>query len=227
MGELGRQYQLKSLIPVADRLILDWALSSLPDSFFTSENIQLGFILRSDLPGSLALRDWIMGRVPSAQFHWLSAPTRGPLESVELVLPKLESDSPLLVMDGDLLVQAPDFFSHVERKKTGALLSFPSDRPQYSYVMCDDQRRALRVAEKRVISERALAGTYFFSKVQHLQVAASQILQEGGHEEYFLSHAVDRLIKEGESFEVFDLEKHVSFGTFDEALAAPLGGALL
>ena len=58
----------------------------------------------------------------------------------------------------------------------GIALVFPSDNPVYSYLRTDADGRVVEAAEKRVISQHASAGTYFFVNLATYLVALAHSL---------------------------------------------------
>jgi len=227
MGELSQKYKLKALIPLNNKILLDWAISSFPIEFFPASNvfnaykkIQWHFILRSDVDGFPQLQTWIQEKINGSHVHTISETTRGPLETVGKIIHKIPKEDAVLVMDGDLHVQANSFFEHILHQNTSALLSFPSTSPHFSYVDKDANGMALEVAEKKVISPWALAGVYFFSRAVYLQKACMAFLNNTSVEEKYLSQAVQFLIEEGILFKVFMAKMHLPLGTQEEYLKA-------
>jgi hypothetical protein len=59
----------------------------------------------------------------------------------------------------------------------GLLLTFQSDNPAYSYAELDETGHVVRTAEKRVISEHASAGVYFFRDASTLLRAIAHSIE--------------------------------------------------
>jgi hypothetical protein len=66
----------------------------------------------------------------------------------------------------------------VSQVNGGALVSFDSDLPKYSYAEIDENGIVKCTAEKEVISNHALCGAYFFSSSAGFLTAAHRLLNE-------------------------------------------------
>lgn len=64
----------------------------------------------------------------------------------------------------------------MEEANGGALVSFESNEPRYSYAALGEDGFVTRTAEKEVISNHALCGAYFFSTGRRFKQIAHHIL---------------------------------------------------
>jgi hypothetical protein len=124
------------------------------------------FVLR-DTPASQAfaqgpLHDWY----PEAGIVSIGRYTRGAaLSALAGVALMEDQDEPICVDLADIEYRtALDPLACFARapRPGGIVLTFPSDNPAYSYLRTDDAGRVVEAVEKRVISNAASAGTYFF-----------------------------------------------------------------
>ena len=95
----------------------------------------------------------------------------------------------------------------------GVLWTFRSDSPNYSFVEADEHGFALRTAEKRVISDRAIAGIYCFESIKTAKKIYSEYKQNLNSGEFYISQLFDLLIRNGGKVAVGELEEHIAFGT--------------
>lgn len=100
----------------------------------------------------------------------------------------------------------------------GALVSFESDLPKYSYAETDDKGNVIRTAEKEVISNHALCGAYFFSSGKRFKQIAHQLLNEPEFKkpEYYVSLLYNYLLEAGEKVQLATMEEYYSYGTPEE-----------
>ena len=100
----------------------------------------------------------------------------------------------------------------------GALVSFRSNNPRYSYALTNTFGIVVKTAEKEVISENALAGAYFFSKAESFLSAAEQLLTKTDidKQEYYVSLLFNTLIENGEIVKLSNTDEYYSFGTPEE-----------
>ena len=102
----------------------------------------------------------------------------------------------------------------------GALVSFESDNPRYSYALIDEEGRVVRTAEKEPISTHALCGAYFFGSGKDFKRIAHQLLYDGTHgkAELYVSLLYNYLLAEGKVVRLASMEEYYSYGTPEELL---------
>ena len=100
----------------------------------------------------------------------------------------------------------------------GALVSFESCNPKYSYAEVDENNRVICTAEKKVISNHALCGAYFFSVASGFLKAAHRLLNDTAftEPEYYVSLLYNDLLKNDETVLLCNMEKYYSYGTPEE-----------
>ncbi len=120
--------------------------------------------------------------------------------------------------DGNSVItpeSAADAAAGVTPDKTwdGALLTFESDLPKFSYVEADENGLAVRTREKEVISSHAVCGAYFFRSRGIFEEYAARYLKTCGYSEYFMSGVYNEMIKDGRRIGILPTDSHTSFGT--------------
>jgi len=152
--------------------------------------------------------------------------TRGAVETCMLANEFIEMDDGILVLDCDLEFKSIQFerllmeslSKPIDQINGGALVSFHSVNPRYSFAKADDSGIVVKTAEKEVISENALAGAYFFSKAESFLSAARSLLakEKIDKPEYYVSLLYNTLIKNGETIRLANTDQYHSFGTPEE-----------
>ena len=102
----------------------------------------------------------------------------------------------------------------------GALLTFRSDEPKFSYVRFGEGGAVTGTVEKQVVSDHAICGAYYFRSAAVFLAAAERYLTKSRYEEFFVSGVYDELLAAGGSVGCFDTDLHISFGTPAEYHAA-------
>lgn len=150
--------------------------------------------------------------------------TRGALETVSYAISKLVDDLPVVCLDSDLKFTCDEMLSFKELNEfTGALFTFESNRPCYSYVKSQNGM-AVEIAEKIVISNQAICGAYLVSSgktfkkyTQEVLLDTQAHLQKG---ELYLSSLFKKMINENKKIKVFSCDDHISMGTSSEIVEA-------
>ena len=184
------------------------ALSSVKDSFDLSEV------------------NGIIHELPFANIITLPKLTRGAVETCLSALPFLiEDNDAILIMDCDLEWHCYNYTKSIKHllgddcsTVGGMLLSFNSDNPRYSYALTDGNV-VKETAEKKVISNNALVGAYFFNTTEDFLFAADKLMSENklsDVKEYYVSLLYNYLIKDGRTVILHKVDSLYSFGTPEE-----------
>lgn len=95
----------------------------------------------------------------------LSAPTQGAACTVLTAVDFINSDEELIIANGDQIIDSDinKFIAFARKSKTdGVILTFTSQHPRWSYARVDKKGQVLETAEKKVISNHATVGIYYF-----------------------------------------------------------------
>ena len=148
----------------------------------------------------------------------LESRTKGPAETLFLTKDFIHLDKPLLSLDCDLFFQSPAYFESIQstdtKKDSGYLCYFQSTAPKYSYIAMDEAATVCEIAEKKVISNNAVIGSYFFSSAEAIMDSIEKLSLSKG--ELFLSLAIQDMIMRGQTFKAFPSVDYLSFGTPEE-----------
>lgn len=213
----------KPLIPCKEKTLFERALMSLDD---IACNKKHSFIVRQVHIVEHDIEMKIKSIIPGANVFSVKQTTRGAVETCMLAKDTVDSDDAIVIMDCDLEFYSKsynEYISAILQKLTnevdgGALVSFDSSDPRYSFALADTSNRVIRTAEKEVISNHALAGAYFFSKASSFLNASERLLQKAnfGSAEFYVSLLYNDLIANGEYVFLAKTDKYYSYGTPEE-----------
>lgn len=212
----------KPLIEVDAMPMFQKALQSLSDITATKT---FYFVIRQEHVETQQLDRLIRQALPTANVIVIPEMTRGAVETAYAAKDHLLQDDALLIMDCDLWFQSSSYNTMVEQsligKNTvaGGLLTFPANNPRYSYAKFGSDMLVTETAEKRVISEHAITGAYFFATAAGFVTAAEKLLERSLSEkmpEYYLSLLYNILIDEGKQIQATIVDEYASFGTPEE-----------
>jgi len=211
----------KPLIPVDGMPMFLKALSSLEGwGLETSQTL----ILRRQHETEFQLATLIQRHLPSCQVVIIEEMTRGAVETCLRAEHLMKGDRGVLVMDCDLWFHSTRYRDLVRAALTdaeplaGGLLTFSSQEPRYSYALCEGER-VVRTAEKKVISDSAIVGAYFFGTERLFLHAAKKLMERNisaDMREYYLSLLYNLLLEEGGVVKAARVEGYASFGTPEE-----------
>ena len=188
--------------------------------------MKYSFIVRQEHIDNQHIDRMIQDILPEARIFSVLKTTRGAVETCLVAEAAIEDDDAVVVMDCDLEFRSVGYNQLVSKALSlpadeadgGALVSFESDNPRYSYALVDDSGRVLRTAEKEPISNHALCGAYFFGSGKDFKRIAHQLLDDGTHgkAEFYVSLLYNYLLAEGKIVRLATMEEYYSYGTPEE-----------
>ena len=147
--------------------------------------------------------------------------TRGSVCSCLLAKQHIDNDLPLIIHTLDIeFFPTLDPSTLLQQNVDGSLLTFKSNSSNYSYVKLGEDNLVKKTAEKKVISDKACVGIYYFSKGSDFcnyaeKMIENEITTKG---EFYISPLYNLLIEDGMRINSIDVEKIHIFGTPKEFL---------
>lgn len=213
----------KPLIELNGQPLFKHAISSVTD-----KDIQMkySFIVRQEHIDKYQIDKGIRSFLPEANLFSVVKTTRGAVETCLIAENAIADDDAVIVMDCDLEFRSKKFMEiikqilnkPIEEATGGALVSFESNEPRYSYAALGEDGFVARTAEKEVISNHALCGAYFFASGRRFKQIAHLLLAEPAFTkpEYYVSLLFNHLLKDGEKVWLAPMEEYYSYGTPEE-----------
>lgn len=189
-------------------------------------DMKYSFIVRQEHIDKYGIDAGIKSFLPEANVFSVLKTTRGAVETCLIAEPVIADDDAVIVMDCDLEFRSVKFLEIIkeilslamDEAQGGALVSFESDQPKYSYAELGEDGFVKRTAEKEVISNHALCGAYFFSTGKRFKQIAHQLLDEPEFKkpEFYVSLLYNYLLADGEKVHLVPMEEYYSYGTPEE-----------
>lgn len=205
------QYLPKPLIDVNGKPMIVRAIESL------DIDGQYFFIIRQNEYTQI-VKD-IIGKVVSKPvFVEITKTTEGPACSVLLFKDLINNESELITANCDQIMEwNSKLFFHNIRLYDGAVVTYYSDTDKNSYVKLDSKGRAVRFAEKEVISNISLNGIHywkqgkFFVDSAEAMIAADDRAPNG---EFYIAPTYNYMIKKGMDVGIYHIpnEQHHAVG---------------
>lgn len=210
----------KPLIMVDNKPLFMHAIDSIKIDDVT---IKYSFIVRQEHIDKYNIDDQIKKHFPEANIFTVQQTTRGAVETCLIAASAIDDADGIIIMDCDLEFRSKQFIDIIttaleKNHIGGALVSFNSNLPKYSYAEVDDDGYVVRTAEKEVISNHALCGAYFFSTGKLFKHVANILLLEANFNkpEYYVSLLYNYVLKMGKKVQLASLDDYYSYGTPDE-----------
>ncbi len=207
----------KPLIELQGRPFFYWAAQSVL-KFVPVKDIT--FVVLQEHIDRFGIDSAILQWFPAARIrvipHVLNGAVLTCLEGVKVI----EDGGPILFNDCDHAFMAPRFeqfcLDGCPDDVDGALLTFISDSPNFSYVRFAEDGRVCGTVEKEVVSSEAICGAYYFRNRELFETAAAEYLEHCSYKEFFMSGVYNELADRGCRIVTFPIDEHISFGTPEE-----------
>jgi len=147
--------------------------------------------------------------------------TKGAVDTL-LRCPDLRSEEPVLVANCDQWIKPgviDEFLGWIEASQPGywsqldpyaaSLLTFNSTNPHHSYVRLDGHH-VTEIAEKRVISDDAVVGVYWFRSGDLLADYAEKAMASGDtlNGEHYISSIIAGMVADGLTVTTYEVDVH-------------------
>lgn len=132
---------------------------------------------------------------------------------------KIDKHSDILFADSDNIFNSNDienFINYVRKNELdGALLTFSSNEPCFSYAQIDKNGYLIKTKEKEVISNHAISGVYYFRDLEQFKDAVIDLVVESdlSKGEFYMSNVYNHLMKQTKKIGVYDIEHFDCVGT--------------
>ena len=138
--------------------------------------------------------------------------TQGAACTVLTAINFINNDDELLIANADQIVdQSVDKFIQFSRrsKMDGTIMTFLSSHPKWSYVRVDSSGNILEVAEKKVISNNATVGIYYFKAGKDFVRLAQKMIEKDikTNNEFYICPVFNELVLEGKKAKNFPIDK--------------------
>ena len=146
----------------------------------------------------------------------------GPVMTCLAGLKNIQDDQPILFNDCDHMFACGSFAEDINAATwdyDGALLTFESEQPQFSYIQYENNK-VVGTVEKKVVSNHAICGAYVVRNAQLFREMATEYLQNCNYSEFFVSGIYNVMCQKKLNVQNYTVDFHVPFGTPVEYAAA-------
>jgi len=222
IGGLGSRFTSQGILTPKPLISIDGRPLFLRaiDSFRNSDlDLNIILVVREDGDLNFQLGDRLSKLSRDAKIITFTGLTRGAVETALKSKPFLSRSEPVVIVDCDFSFRSLPFLREVtEGSSDGVLLSFHSRDPRYSYAIVDQHNFVTATAEKKVVSNHALMGAYFFRRAGMFIDAAEELLEmplDVLKPELYMSMIYNLLIADGFTVRL-TVGEFFSFGTPEE-----------
>ena len=222
MGGAGSRFfkdgymQPKPLIGINGKPFLYWATMSVKKYV---DIASLTFVVLQQHIDEFGIDKVIKDYFPEAEIISLPEILPGPVFTSLEGVKNITDDAPVMFNDCDHMFKCDEInkiLNECAFDTDGALLTFLSDEPQFSYVRYDKDQNIIGTVEKQVVSNHAICGAYMFKSAQIFKDAADVYVKNCPYNECFMSGLYNVMCENGMTIKDYLLDFHVEFGTPEE-----------
>lgn len=207
----------KPLIELQGKPFFYWATQSIA-KFVGVEDII--FVVLQEHIDRFEIRKKIHCYYPDAKIQVIPQMLNGAVLTCCEGIKTIHDDHPILFNDCDHAFICKKFYSFAENaifeQPDGALLTFNSHNPNFSYVRFGKHGEVIGTIEKSVASNEAICGAYYFRNKDIFMTAVNSYLTRCAYKEFFLSGVYNMMAEHQKTLVTFPVDEHISFGTPDE-----------
>ena len=181
-------------------------------------NANFTFIVQAAMSKKYNLPAALQQIAPNCRVVETDGLTQGAAETVLLAASFIDNDRPLLLANSDQLVRwdsGTTIYKWRNSEIDGAILTFPSVHPKWSYAAVNDSGFVERVAEKKPISDNATVGIYFWQRGHDFVRFAKQMMAKDirTNGEFYVCPVFNELISAGGRVVTEKVEDMFGLGT--------------
>tara|TARA_B100000989_G_scaffold115404_1_gene84850 strand:- start:2051 stop:3424 length:1374 start_codon:yes stop_codon:yes gene_type:complete len=130
----------------------------------------------------------------------------------------INNANPLIIANSDQFIRwnsSNVMYNLTSKKYDGAILTFRSIHPKWSYVKSDNDNIISKVAEKKVISNRATVGVYYWKKGSDYVKYANQMINQNirVNNEFYVCPVYNEALKDKKKVKAVDVDEMIGLGT--------------
>lgn len=162
---------------------------------------------------------YLLGLIsPNYEIVIVDSLTEGAACTTLLARDLIDSDDPLIIANSDQFVEwdSNEFmYSMVSDHIDAGILTFEATHPKWSYVKLNEYKLVTEVAEKKVISNKATVGIYYWKKGSDYVKYADQMIAKNirTNGEFYVCPVFNEAILDGKKVKTFDIKKMWGLGT--------------
>jgi NDP-sugar pyrophosphorylase family protein len=147
----------------------------------------------------------------------IAGPTEGAACSVICAIEHINNENDLLIANADqyLDLDINEFINSArEGEKDGLIMTFNASHPKWSYARVDNVNRVIETAEKKVISDKATVGLYYFRRGADFVKAAQGMFMKNirYNNEFYVCPVFNEMILEDKNIYIYHIDANKMHG---------------
>ena len=221
MGGAGSRFKKmsillpKPLIEIKNKPFFYWSTISILNYIDVED---LTFIVLKEHIYNFKIDNIILNYFPNARIKIIDKVLPGPVYTCMKGIENINDDKTIIFNDCDHMFKSTKLNEDINKdvfNADGALLTFRSNLPQFSYVKFEN-KKITGTVEKNVVSSHAICGAYVFRNKKIFQEMANEYINFCPYSECFMSGIYNVMCNHNLKIVDYLLDYHVEFGTPEE-----------
>jgi beta-phosphoglucomutase-like phosphatase (HAD superfamily)/dTDP-glucose pyrophosphorylase len=176
------------------------------------------FIVQKEHYEKYNLQSLLRAIKPGCKIVQVDGMTEGAACTTLLAKDLIDNNSPLIMANSDQFIEWNSnevMYAFNADQIDGGILTFKATHPKWSYAKLDDNGFVFEVAEKRVISDNATVGVYFWKQGSDYVKYAEQMIAKNirVNNEFYVCPVFNEAIADGKKIRVKEISKMWGIGT--------------
>lgn len=202
----------KPLIEIAGKPFFYWAVKSV---LYSIEPMDITFVVLQQHIDEYHIDAKIKEFFPNAIIKAIPTILPGPVFTAKAGIDVYTDDYPIIINDCDHMFICERLSEQLKEVNNvdGALLTFESQEPQFSYMMYDELGKVKGTIEKVVASKHAICGAYYFRNKEIFESVMEEYIKKCPYKECFISGMYNIMCEKNMVIKDYLLDEHLEFGT--------------
>jgi HAD superfamily hydrolase (TIGR01509 family) len=202
----------KPLIEIYGKPMIQWVIESL------KINAKFIFIIQSEHQRKFNIKSLLKYLYPNSKIIETDGLTEGAACTSLLAKEFIDNNQPLLIANSDQYIEwdsAKTMYKISEKNIDGAILTFQSTHPKWSYAKVNKDNEVEQVAEKEVISNNATVGVYYWKKGKDYIRFANEMIKKNirTNNEFYICPVYNQAILNKKKIVIEEVKKMWGLGT--------------
>ncbi len=202
----------KPLIEIDNKPMIQWVLDSL------NLKGRYIFLIQSEHQKKYNIKSVLKILQPDCDIIEIDGLTEGAACTVLLAKKLINNNNPLIIANSDQYIKwnsSKLMYEITSKKYDGAILTFESIHPKWSYAKSDKNGLVKEVAEKKVISKEATVGVYYWKHGENFVRYAEQMIKKNKriNNEFYVCPVYNEAISENKKIKSIEVQQMIGMGT--------------
>ncbi len=202
----------KPLIEIDNKPMIQWVIESL------NLKGRYIFLIQSEHQKKYNIKSVLKILQPNCEIIEIDKLTEGAACTTLLAKKFINNSNPLVIANSDQYIQwnsSKSMYEITTKKYDGAILTFESIHPKWSYAKSDKNGLVKEVAEKKVISKEATVGVYYWKHGENYVKYAEQMIKNNKrvNNEFYVCPVYNEAILDNKKIKSIEVKKMIGMGT--------------